>query len=61
MYMETKQIRLSPFVVSEIRKYGKEVEAQTDDVALRHILSDYRRLRELEEERKKKESEENDS
>lgn len=48
--METKQVRMSDYTLSEIRKYGAEVKAQTDDIALRYILQDYKRLREKESE-----------
>lgn len=46
--METKQIRISNFTLEEVRNHGKRVNAQTDDVSLRFILNDYKRLLELE-------------
>ena len=43
--MESKLQRISSYSLSEIRKYGKEVEATTVDASIRYVLSELKRLR----------------
>jgi hypothetical protein len=43
--MEAKQIRISEYAVTELRAMGKEIGEPTDDVIVRHIIAEYKRLR----------------
>jgi hypothetical protein len=46
--MESITVRISKYALDEVQKYGKEVDSQTIDTSLRYILSELKRLRELE-------------
>ena len=46
MSMESTLQRISKYSLYEIKKYGEEVEAQSVDASIRHILAEFKRLRE---------------
>lgn len=43
--MESKAIRLSTYVLDEINQVAQDVDAQTQDAACRHLISEYKRLK----------------
>jgi hypothetical protein len=38
---EIKQVRLSEFTISEIRRIGTEISSSMDDVTVRHLIASY--------------------
>lgn len=43
--MESKPTRISEYSLRKIREFGKEFGEPTDDTALRHLFSEYEKLK----------------
>ena len=43
--MESKPTRISEFSLKKIRSFGKEFGEPTDDTAIRHLFSEYEKLK----------------